>query len=336
MSDTTEAQAPTPLRPLKTWSHLAGQRRRPSEYEIVSTKLLWHRRGSENIWEVGGPQGFMAEWYAQYRDNSPVQHEDWDQFRDPDEMVYRTYNILQDGQETYVDGLLEQYSGENHDAGLSDAWVTTLARLYTPGRYLLHTVQMASSYLVHIPPASTIGNCAAFQAADALRWVSRTAYRTKELALAHPGAGFGKDERRMWEELPAWQGFRELMEKALVTYDWAEAFLALNVVAKPAIDEAWLRQFAASARRSGDTLLGLLADAALRDSERSRRWTAALVEMMLLPGNQDVLETWLSKWIPLGEAAVSAFCAELPENPEAAEAAVERLRAFRSQLGFKE
>jgi toluene monooxygenase system protein E len=334
MSDTTEA--PTPLRPLKTWSHLAGQRRRPSEYEIVSTKLLWHRRGSENIWEVGGPQGFMAEWYARYRDSSPVQHEDWDQFRDPDEMVYRTYNILQDGQETYVDGLLEQYSGENHDAGLSDAWVTTLARLYSPGRYLLHTVQMASSYLVHIPPASTIGNCAAFQAADALRWVSRTAYRTKELSLAHPGAGFGEDERRMWEELPAWQGFRELMEKALVTYDWAEAFLALNVVAKPAIDEAWLRQFAASARRSGDTLLGLLADAALRDSERSRRWTAALVEMMLLPGNQDVLETWLSKWIPLGEAAVSAFCAELPENPEAAEAAVERLRAFRSQLGFKE
>ncbi|HEX6381359.1 MAG TPA: toluene monooxygenase, partial [Acidimicrobiia bacterium] len=214
--------------------------------------------------------------------------------------------------------------------------VTTLAQQYTPGRYLLHTVQMASSYLVHIPPTSTIGNCAAFQAADAMRWVSRTAYRTRELSIAHPAAGFGENERRLWEELPAWQGFRELMEKALVAYDWAEAFLALNVVAKPAIDEAWLRQFAVSARRSNDTLLGLLADAALRDSERSRRWTAALVEMMLLPGNQDVLENWLSKWIPLGEAAVSAFCGDLPENPEATETAIERMRAFRSQLGFKE
>ena len=28
-------------KPLKTWSHLAGKRRRPSEYEIVSTNLLW-------------------------------------------------------------------------------------------------------------------------------------------------------------------------------------------------------------------------------------------------------------------------------------------------------
>ena len=37
-----------------------------------------------------------------------------------------------------------------------------------------------------------------------------------------------------------------------------------------------------------------------------------------------------------GEAAVSTFCGELPENPEATETAIERMRAFRSQLGFKE
>src|SRR5581483_4438583 len=159
MSDTT-TEAAAPLQPLKTWSHLAGQRRRPSEYEIVSTKLLWHARGSEELWEVGGRQSFMSDWYARYRDNSAVKHDDWNTFRDPDEVVYRTYNITQDGQETYVDGLLEQYAGEEHDHSLSEAWLATLARMYTPGRYLLHTVQMASSYLVHIPPTSTIGNCA--------------------------------------------------------------------------------------------------------------------------------------------------------------------------------
>lgn len=30
-----------PLKPLKTWSHLATRRRKPSEYEIVSTNLHW-------------------------------------------------------------------------------------------------------------------------------------------------------------------------------------------------------------------------------------------------------------------------------------------------------
>ena len=34
--------APEVLKPLKTWSHLAGRRRKPSEYEIVSTLSLIH------------------------------------------------------------------------------------------------------------------------------------------------------------------------------------------------------------------------------------------------------------------------------------------------------
>ncbi len=58
--------------------------------------------------------------------------------------------------------------------------------------------------------------------------------------------------------------------------------------------------------------------------------------MMLLAGNQAVLEGWLSKWIPLGDQAIRRFCEALPENPEAATTALERARAFRTQLGFKE
>ena len=38
--------------------------------------------------------------------------------------------------------------------------------------------------------------CNAFQAADSLRWLSHTAYRTKELSLTHPDKGFGRDERQ--------------------------------------------------------------------------------------------------------------------------------------------
>ena len=87
-----------------------------------------------------------------------------------------------------------------------------LATLYAPGHYLLHTVQMVSAYLFSMAPASTISNCVGFQMADALRWVSRTSYRTRELANHHPRKGFGESERALWEKEAAWQGFRELME----------------------------------------------------------------------------------------------------------------------------
>lgn len=323
---------PNTLRPQKTWSHLAKRRRRPSEYEIVSTNLLWHTRDREQPWDVAH-QGFMAEWYRKYRNGSPITHEDWDAFRDPDELVYRTYNILQDGQETYVEGLFDQHNLEEHDKGLDQAWVASLARLYAPGRYLLHTVQMASAYLVHMAQASTISNCAAFQSADQLRLLSHVAYRTAELAKSDPDAGLGTSERRIWEEDPAWQRFRELMECILATRDWAEAFVALNLVAKPAIDEAFFRQQAVSARRQGDTLFALVAEAALRDSERSRRWTTELVRHMASnPSNIATINKWLDRWVPLGDAAIDAYCLELPDNPDAASRAISAAKAFRSQL----
>lgn len=322
------------LSPLKTWSHLAGQRRRPSEYEIVSTGLLWHARGEATPFELEGAE-FMNEWYTKYRDSSPITHDNWDSFRDPDEMVYRTYNILQDGQEAYVDGLLDQYDREGHDADLADSWLDILEMFYTPGRYLIHTTQMASAYLMHASPASPICNCAAFQAADALRWVSRTAYRTASLAKAHPDRGFGTGERSQWENAAAWQGYRELMERVLATYDWAEAFLALNLVALPAIHEGFYRQFGLSARRNGDTLFALMTEAALRDADRSLRWSQALVRMMQeSDSNQAQLAEWLEKWASYGISAVTAFATELPDNPDAVASATSAVMEFHQGLSL--
>ncbi|MEE8171346.1 MAG: aromatic/alkene monooxygenase hydroxylase subunit beta, partial [Alphaproteobacteria bacterium] len=304
-----------------------------SEYEIVSTNLLWST-DDEIPWAMA-PGVHMNQWYLKYRDACPLKHADWNAFRDPDEIVYRTYNIMQDGQETYVDGLLDEHNANGHDGELSAAWLEQLVLLYTPGRYLLHAAQMGSAYLVQLAPASTIVNCAMLQAADQLRWVSRIAYRTKELSRAAPAAGFGDKERSHWEGHAAWQGFRELMERTLVAYDWGEHFTALNLVAKPAIDEAFVRQLGKSARRQGDSLLRHLMDAQRTDNERSRRWSKALVEFMLdTDGNKDVLAEWVAKWAPLGDAAIDAYCAALPDAGDAAAEAKREAEAFRAGLGL--
>lgn len=323
-----------PLKPLKTWSHLAGRRKRPSEYEIVSTKLHYRQRDPNIPWELD-PNLHMNDWYRRYCNASPLAATDWDDFRDPDEVVYRTYNLLQDGQETYVYGLFEQFARREHNQALSAEWVGTLARLYAPARYLFHTVQMASAYLAQIAPASTISNCGTFQAADCLRWVTHTAYRTRELANDHPSAGLGENERRLWETDPAWQGFRELMEKALIAWDWGESFAAVSLVAKPAIEEAVLGELGSAARANGDTLYGLLSQAQMRDAERHRRWAAALVQKALeTESNRAVLQGWIDKWRPLADRAVDLYCAALPDAEDAADAAKQRAAAFRASTSL--
>ena len=322
------------LKPLKTWSHLATRRRKPSEYEIVSANLHYNDKRPDSPYELS-PDMFMNTWYKKNTFGTALKHADWNAFRDPDEVVYRTYNLMQDGQETYVFGLFDQFNEREHDKALDPRWAGTLARLYTPARYLFHTLQMASAYVGQVSPASTITNCHYFQMADSLRWLSHTAYRTRELSQVFADKGFGVDERRYWEEDPAWQGFRELMEKALTVWDWGEAIVVLNLVVMPAVEEAVLRRLGEAARHNGDTLLGLLTDAQLIDAARHRRWTAAFVAMALqTEGNLALIQSWIAKWEPLADRAIEAYCAALPDVPGAAEAAKAATRDLRRSLAL--
>ncbi|MCO4883472.1 toluene monooxygenase, partial [Paraburkholderia caribensis] len=211
---------------------------------------------------------------------------------------------------TYVFGLLDQFSARGHDTMLARTWAGMLARHYTPARFLFHALQMSSAYLTQMAPASTISNCAAYQTADSLRWLTHTAYRTRELSQTFGDLGFGTDERHYWENDPAWQGWRKLVERALTAWDWAESFVALNLVARPAVEETVLRSLGVAARHNGDTLLGLITDAQLMDAQRHRHWAAELVRMALeQESNRTVLTAWVSKWEPLADEAIVAWCA---------------------------
>lgn len=317
---------------LKTFSTFLGARKRPSEYDVVTYKLHYRARNPDAAYEQD-PESMMNRWYKRHVVGSPLRHDDWDAFRDPDQVTYRGYNTMQDGQEQYVDELLDEHDANNHDAGLPADWVKRLAAVYTPGRYLMTAVQMASAYVVQMAPASTITNCAAFQEADAFRWVSRIAYRTRELANHHPGQGFAADERRQWEQGAAWQGYRELLEKVLATYDWAENLVALNLVALRAIEEGFVRQLAQAARAKGDTLTAMLSDNHAKDLDRSRRWSAAFAAHALQnEANRAVIDGWLAKWMPLAEKAVTTYCAALPAAADAAARAKASLQAFRAQV----
>lgn len=332
MSTQTEKSVNRPG--LKTWSALMGNRKRPSEYEVVTYKLHYRTRNPNAPYEQN-PDSFMNNWYKKNVVNSPLQHDDWDSFRDPDQITYRAYTTMQDGQEQFVDELLRDHASNQHDRSLSAEWLDVLEKLYTPARYLMTTLQMSSAYMVQMAPASTITNCAVFQEADSFRWLSRIAYRTKELADQYPERGFGKGERAHWEKTPEWQGFRELMEKALVSYDWAESFCAVNIIAARAIDEALVRQLAIAARRNGDTLTAMLSDNQMKDCERSRRWTASLVSMALPRAeNRNVFKRWIEKWAPLGDRAIEAFCAGLPNAAEATENAKVGAAKFRHLLNI--
>ena len=242
-----------PRRPkTKTWSRFGNLGRKPNEYEVV-THDMNHTISFPTPLEMG-PEVHGNVWLKLHRDSIPLTVPDWNAFRDPDQMTYRKYTTVQDQQETYVDGLLAEFTSKNSDASLAPAAADLLAAVFTPSRYLGHAQQMLSAYVQQLAPSSYIANAATFQTADQLRRVQLTAYRTRQLAETFPDRNFGAVERGHWENATSWQPLRELVERLLLAFDWHDAFIGTQLVLKPIADRLTLYEFAKVARTQGDDL----------------------------------------------------------------------------------
>src|SRR6201997_734918 len=273
----TETPARKP-RPRRTFSAFGDVRRMPSEYEIVTQGANWTLRKNRAATFEQNPSSAANLWFLTYRDNSPLAADDWDAFRDPAALTYRSYVTLQSDAETKLQGVLEAHADRGADEKLRPKSIALLGRLFTPSRYLCHGFQQVEAYIGFMAPSSYITSAASFSTADFLRRVTTIAYRTRELQIAWPEAGIGSTEQAEWEDDDGWQPARKAIEYALVSYDWGEAFTALNLVLAPTLDDVLLTQFGTASKAAGDELSWLLATFLSADCARRGRWSRALAE----------------------------------------------------------
>ena len=302
----------------RTWSAFGDIRRRPSDYEIGTQGMNWTTRATRKAPFEQNPSAPANLWMRTYRDESPLQAPDWETFREPDSLTYRSYVTQQNEQEAKVAGVLDQFAAANADAELSAPARATLARLFTPARYPVHGAQQALAYIGYMAPSGYITNPAALSTADMLRRVTLLSYRTRELQLAWPDDGFATGERATWERDEAWQPTRKAVELALTTYDWAEAFTAMNLVLLPTLDDLLLRQLGELARDNGDTLTWLLTSFLRRDVDRRERWSSELARFAVTanPENANVLRRWVDRWTPRADDAARALATLFETIPE--------------------
>jgi toluene monooxygenase system protein E len=272
-----------PFSGLKTYSHLTANKRVPTTYEIVSTNLLYYKGNFEVSVPVQG-------WYDKYQKQSLITGVDWTKFRDPRETTYTTYVTLQKSQEEFVAKIFQSMndSGNGYDKHLE--------LFLAPLRFPIHGFQMIAAYFGQMAPEGRIVLTSMFQAADEMRRIQHFAYRMRQLQNTTPH--FGKDSKNIWETNPHWQPLRKVVEKLLVTYDWAEALVALNFILKPAFEKFILSAFK-------DKLTVELVKSQNQDWQWQRDWTNTLINLMIEqnPKNREIIEIWMSKWQPECEAA---------------------------------
>ncbi|HTJ26255.1 MAG TPA: toluene hydroxylase [Candidatus Limnocylindria bacterium] len=278
----------------------------PTEYEIVTSKLLSYTGEgfTGKRFELDVP---LLDWYARFQQDSALTCTSWETFRDPRETTYTKYTEIQRNKEIFIDGILEEIEATDYDRKLSPQWVHVLSRVVAPLRYPGHGYQMIASYIGQMAPSGRIVITAALQAADEMRRVQRIAYRVRQLQDVH--RDFAGDSKALWQSDTLWQPLRMAIEKLLVCYDWAESFVALNLVLKPLMDELFMNYLSELALREGDYLAGQVFYSLNEDCRWHREWSQALTRMAIEENsrNTDIIQGWIEKWHPVAARALQAF-----------------------------
>jgi toluene monooxygenase system protein E len=290
----------------KTYWHLLQQRRMPTEYEIVTSKLLCYTGEgfTGKRFELDVP---LLDWYKRYQQESPLNCTSWENFRDPRETTYTKYTEIQRDKEIFVDGILEEIEVSGYDGRLSPRWLHVLSRVVAPLRYPGHGLQMVAAYIGQMAPSGRIVITAALQAGDEMRRVQRIAYRVRQLQQLY--RGFASDSKTRWQTDAVWQPLRFAIEKLLTCYDWAESFVALNLVLKPLVDELFMNCFSELALREGDYLLGRIFYSLNEDCRWHQEWSHALTRMVVEENssNRSIVQAWIEKWYPVAVHALQVF-----------------------------
>jgi toluene monooxygenase system protein E len=320
----------------RTYSAFGDVRKMPSEYEIVTNAQNWTLRQNRAAAFEQNPSSAPNLWFLTYRENSPLKAESWDGYRDPDALTYKAYVNLQSDAEAKVHGVLEAHAEAGADAALAAESVALLGHLFTPSRYLCHGFQQVEAYIGYMAPSSYITNAAGFSTADFLRRVTNIAYRTRELQIASPDSGIGSAERSLWEGHDGWQPARKAIEYALISYDWGEAFTALNLVLGPTLDDVLLTQLGQLAKSNEDELTWLLTSFLAEDSRRRGRWSRALADYAVAqrPENRAVLAKWIDRWSSRADDAalgLGTILGGAPGNHGSAADVAAHARAAREQ-----
>jgi len=150
-----------------------------------------------------------------------------------------------------------------------------------------------TAYVAHLAPVSEVVIALAFQQADEIRRVQRLAQRVAMLRKVRPG--FGEGARRVWQDAPEWQPLRRVIEELLVTYDFGEALVRLNLVVKPLFDAFFVERGSRLAEARQDPLLCRL----LFSLHEDCRWHASVTDDLVraLRSVGDANDQTISAWV---------------------------------------
>lgn len=301
----------------REFSYIKPQGRKATEYEELTlhiqpdpTRFAWAG------WPILTPEG-RSPWSEE---TTAVHAGDWWAFRDPNKTWQRPYVKLQAEQGRALERIVEMAKSRGLFAQFDPQWVQPiLAQHYAACAFMEYGLFRALAYAQREALSDIVGNVIVFNVADKIRYAQEVSLYGMELAQVVPGFSDAQ-AKQTWLTDPVWQGVRENVERLMVSRDWAEIVVAINVVFEPLVGELLRTEFfLRSASRNGDSVTPAIIESAELDWERNSKWIRVFLHFLLNDSthaahNREVLQGWINRWTPISLRAAGNL-APLFEQP---------------------
>jgi phenol/toluene 2-monooxygenase (NADH) P1/A1 len=227
-----------------------------------------------------------------------VKCEDWEQFRDPEKLYYATYCYSRADFQTRIKGQFEAAERYGWFNNMEPAFVDTVREILPVLRHLIFGESIAFMYIGRAAVGTAVEQCATYQCYDELGTAQLLTKICLELEDKIPT--ILQDGKQKWLEDEKYQKLRALTERLMVTWDWAEAMIAANLVLDQILYPLFFEEMTALAIENGAIGYAAFSQYFMEMAEYEKTYTTALVKMLLAdcPENKEVIQSYVNKWLP--------------------------------------
>lgn len=267
-------------------------KRRLTEYEEVTRLLQWHEP-----FHIDGGRPSQTVWTA---NSTVLSCSDWEAYRSPDKLYYRTYTTRQARAGRSVATAFEFAEKGKQLASVDPARVTLMREVVGALQYPDWGLCVSHQNTTRFALSSWIAGATSFMMFDELRHAQM--YGRLALAYGEHHEGFD-DQRPAWMELPRFQPTRRLVEEVMATLDWGKAIVFGDLLFEPLNTAAAHALLMTGSLAAGDGLTPFVCNSIEDDKVRHRESAVAFLRLVCEddtygPANRDLVGDWVTELLP--------------------------------------
>lgn len=278
-----------------------GGTRRLNEYEETTRLLQWHAP-----YHIDGDRPAHQVWTD---DSTALRCTDWEAYRSPDKLYYRTYTTRQSRAGRSVATAFDFAAADSQVAAVSPERVDMLRNVLGSLQYPDWGLCVSHQHTTRFALSSWIAGATSFMMFDELRHAQL--YGRLALAYSEHHDGFD-DPGPAWMEGPQFQPCRRIVEEIMATLDWGKAIIMADIVFEPLHTAAAHALLTTGALAAGDSLTPFVCRSIDDDKIRHRESAAAFLRLVAGDErhgerNRELIGGWAADLLPRAHAAAVAL-----------------------------